>query len=78
MVTYSPKLLAGDVPVEVPGDALGGNEGEDLGVLRVRELQETRQQSHQIQIKSFLLKVVDRNSEISGVRSTDSDHIFFF
>ena len=56
MVTYSPKLLAGDVPVEVPGDALGGHEGEDLGVLRVRELQEARQQSHQIQIKSFLFK----------------------
>ena len=77
MVTYSPKLLAGNIPVEVPGDALGGHEGEDLGVLRVRKLQEARQQSHQIK-SSFLFRVVDRNFGIAVVRSSDSDHIFFF
>ena len=41
-----PELLASDDPVEVPGDALGAHEGEDLGVLCVTQLQEPGQQRH--------------------------------
>ena len=41
-----PELLAGDDPVEVPGDTLSAHEGEDLGVLRITQLQEPRQQRH--------------------------------
>ena len=45
-VVCPPELLAGDDPVEVPGDALGAHEGEDLGVLCITQLQEPRQQRH--------------------------------
>ena len=45
-VVCPPELLAGDDPVEVPGDALGAHEGEDLGVLCVTQLQEPGQQRH--------------------------------
>ena len=45
-VVCPPELLAGDDPVEVPGDTLGAHEGEDLGVLCITQLQEPRQQRH--------------------------------
>ena len=41
-VVCQPELLAGDDPVEVPGDALCAHEGEDLGVLCITQLQEPR------------------------------------
>ena len=30
---FLPEVLAGDVPAEVPGDALGADKGEDLCVI---------------------------------------------
>ena len=42
----SPELLAGDVPVEVPGHALRAHEGEHVRVVVVVEPQEARHQRH--------------------------------
>ena len=43
----SPEVLADNLPVEVPGDALGADKGEDVGVVMVAQGQEPGHQSHQ-------------------------------
>ena len=44
-----PELLAGDIPIKIPGDTLGANEGEYVGVVMVSQLQEPSHQRHTAQ-----------------------------
>ena len=43
----SPEVLADNLPVEVPSDALGAYEGEDMCVVMVAQGQEPGHQGHQ-------------------------------
>ena len=51
-----PEVLACDVPAEVPGDALGADESEDLGVIVIRELEVPGQECHALQGDTRYLK----------------------
>ena len=51
---FLPEVLAGDVPAEVPCDALGADKGEYLGVIMIRELQVPGQKCHRWGVTRFL------------------------
>ena len=62
---FLPEVLAGDVPAEVPGDALGADKSEYLGVFVIRELEVPGQKSHRRGVTRFLkLKVQAQGPQV--------------